>query len=222
MKTLFTLDSEGEIDERFAETESDLYFYRGFKRYEMVNHLNSVLVVISDKRTAVCDQELGVSYFEAEILAAYDYAPFGMMLPERTWSSDSVSYRYSFQSQERDDEIYGFGNSYTAEYWQYDSKLGRRWNNDPRPNPSISVYACFGNNPIFFSDILGDTLRGFDEVEQKALENFEKRVNQQVVKYKNKVQELNKQLENKELSKREIRKTKKELEIAEGELSQWQ
>jgi hypothetical protein len=37
--------------------------------------------------------------------------------------------------------------------------LGRRWNIDPKPNPSISNYACFGNNPIFYIDVLGDTIR---------------------------------------------------------------
>ncbi len=67
-------------------------------------------------------------------------------------------YRYGFQNQERDDEIAGSGNSYTAKFWQYDSRLGRRWNLDPKPNPSISQYATFANNPIFYTDILGDTI----------------------------------------------------------------
>lgn len=124
---------------------------------ELNNHLGSVLVIISDKRNPVCDQELGVSYFEAEVLAAYDYAPYGMLLPERTYSSDSVTYNFGFSNQMRDDEVYGFGNSYTAEYWQYDSRLGRRWNVDPRPVPSFSPYSCFANNPIWFSDEYGDS-----------------------------------------------------------------
>jgi hypothetical protein len=85
--------------------------------------------------------------------------PFGMIMPERTWSSDSVSYSFGFQSQMRDDEIYGEGNSYTAEYWQYDSRLGRRWNHDPKPNPSLSIYATFANNPIWFTDQGGDTIK---------------------------------------------------------------
>jgi hypothetical protein len=29
---------------------------------------------------------------------------------------------------------------------------------DPRPNPSISKYACLGNNPIWYSDKFGDTV----------------------------------------------------------------
>jgi hypothetical protein len=67
-------------------------------------------------------------------------------------------YRYGMNTQEKDNEIYGEGNSYTAEYWQYDARLGRRWNVDPKPNPSTSTYAAFANNPIWFSDVAGDTI----------------------------------------------------------------
>ncbi len=68
------------------------------------------------------------------------------------------AYRYGFNGQEKDDEIAGAGNSYTAMFWQYDPRLGRRWNLDPKPNPSISQYATFANNPIWYSDPLGDTI----------------------------------------------------------------
>ena len=54
------------------------------------------------------------------------------------------------------------GNSYTAEFWQYDPRLGRRWNIDPKSNPSISSYAAFENNPIFYIDPKGDTVRVTD------------------------------------------------------------
>ncbi len=42
-----------------------------------------------------------------------------------------IRFGLGFQGQEGDDEVAGRGNSYTAEYWQYDSRLGRRWNFDP-------------------------------------------------------------------------------------------
>lgn len=87
--------------------------------------------------------------------------PFGMSM--QSYSNIEFNYSYGMNTQEKDDEIYGEGNSYSAEYWQYDARLGRRWNNDPRPNPSMSVYACFGNNPIFTTDINGDTTWVFDE-----------------------------------------------------------
>jgi len=66
-------------------------------------------------------------------------------------------YRFGFNGQELDNEVTGVtGSHYTAEFWEYDSRLGRRWNLDPKPQISISDYACFGNSPIWYSDILGD------------------------------------------------------------------
>ena len=41
------------------------------------------------------------------------------------------AYRYGFNGQEKSDEIKGEGSSYTAEFWEYDPRIGRRWNIDP-------------------------------------------------------------------------------------------
>jgi len=76
----------------------------------------------------------------------------------KTEINNRSSYLYGFGSQEKDDEISGAGNHTTATFWEYDTRLGRRWNRDPKPNTSISEYACFANNPIFYVDINGDTL----------------------------------------------------------------
>jgi RHS repeat-associated protein len=61
-------------------------------------------------------------------------------------------YRYGFQGQEKDDEISGVGNSNTAQFWQYDTRLGRRWNVDPIVKYFESSYASYGNNPILNID----------------------------------------------------------------------
>jgi hypothetical protein len=59
-----------------------------------------------------------------------------------------------------DNEITGqTGTHTTAMFWEYDMRLGRRWNLDPKPTVGVSIYACFGNNPILYSDVYGDTLR---------------------------------------------------------------
>jgi hypothetical protein len=68
----------------------------------------------------------------------------------------TTGYRFSFNGQEKTDEIYGEGNLNTALFWEYDTRLGRRWNLDPIPNAFVSNYNCFGNNPILFSDVLGN------------------------------------------------------------------
>jgi hypothetical protein len=58
-------------------------------------------------------------------------------------------------TQEKTDEIAGAGNHTTAEFWEYDTRLGRRWNVDPITYPWQSSYACFNNNPIYFADPSG-------------------------------------------------------------------
>ncbi len=70
----------------------------------------------------------------------------------------SLSYRFQFNGQEKDDEVSGAGNTMTATFGEYDSRLGRRFNRDPKPNASLSVYSCFANNPIFYNDVDGDTV----------------------------------------------------------------
>ena len=66
------------------------------------------------------------------------------------------AYRYGFNGQEKDDEVSGSGNINTAMFWEYDTRLGRRWNLDPKPVTGYSDYSCFNNNPIVNIDILGD------------------------------------------------------------------
>jgi LysM repeat protein len=77
-----------------------------------------------------------------------------MSMPGRKYTAPSSSYRYGFNSQERSTEIND--NSYTALFWEYDARIGRRWNIDPVIQPSESGYACFNNNPILITDLNGD------------------------------------------------------------------
>lgn len=77
-----------------------------------------------------------------------------MDMPGRTFVIGN-GYRYSINGQEKTPEI--APNTTTAEFWQYDSRIVRRWNVDTKPNFSISPYNCFNGNPIWFSDLLGDT-----------------------------------------------------------------
>jgi len=64
-------------------------------------------------------------------------------------------YRFGFNGQERDDEVAGGGNIMSAEFWEYDARLGRRWNLDPVVYAWQSGYVCFNNSPIFFYDYYG-------------------------------------------------------------------
>lgn len=75
---------------------------------------------------------------------------------------------FGFNGQEKDNEVAGEGNSYTAEFWHYDTRLGRRFNLDPVDQISISNYAAFRNNPIIFIDPLGDEVVNGDQLDANA------------------------------------------------------
>ena len=69
-----------------------------------------------------------------------------MLMQGRTYQATPTSkYRYSINGQEKESELND--NITTAEYWEYDSRIVRRWNVDPRPNVSISPYNCFAGSP---------------------------------------------------------------------------
>jgi hypothetical protein len=70
-------------------------------------------------------------------------------------SSNVDGYRYGFNGQMKSPEL--GSDNYTALYWEYRGATGSRWNLDPKGNASISPYATFNNNPIYYSDPLGDT-----------------------------------------------------------------
>jgi hypothetical protein len=130
-----------------------LPFVRGIKQYELSNHLGNVLVTVSDKKIGHSSGGSTVDYYTADVITANDYYPFGMMQPGRKFSAGS-SYRYGFNGQEKDKELNE--NTNTAQYWEYDARIGRRWNLDPVVKFYESPYACFNNNPVLFSDINGD------------------------------------------------------------------
>ena len=80
---------------------------------------------------------------------------FGMLMKERTFSSEH--YRYGFNSQEKDDEISGEGNTIAFEARIYDSRLGRFLSHDPLEfkYPRQSTYVFAANNSIALLDHLG-------------------------------------------------------------------
>jgi len=105
------------------------------KRFELVEQCDDVLLV-------------------ANVLNSQDYYPFGMVMPGRSFQG-SDGYRYGFNAMERDDEVAGNGNSYTAPFWQYDSRVVKRWNIDPVVKVFESPYAALANNPVWFTDPSG-------------------------------------------------------------------
>jgi hypothetical protein len=80
-----------------------------------------------------------------------------MTMPGRNFTA-GIGYRYSINGQEKTPEI--APNTTTAMYWEYDSRIMRRWNVDPVVKEHESPYLCFSGNPIWFSDRNGDDPNG--------------------------------------------------------------
>jgi hypothetical protein len=118
------------------------------KNYELSDHLGNVTITLTDRKF------LYSGYYSPDMQYVADYFPFGYPMPDRAKYLES--YRFGFNGQESDNEVYGDKQSYTAEFWQYDTRLGRRWNIDPKGNPWESPYSTFAGNPILFSDPDGD------------------------------------------------------------------
>ena len=137
----------------------------GMKQYEGTNHLGNVLSVFSDLPMGVnSGNTIGLNI--ANVIQASDYYAFGMTMPGRTFSGGG--YRYGFGGQELDPET--ANGTYTAEFWEYDSRIGRRWNRDQlvKKYPWQSPYAAFNNNPIYFNDPTGLVGEPPEEQEQKT------------------------------------------------------
>ena len=59
-------------------------------------------------------------------------------------STNIGGYRYFFNGQEGDNEVFGEVANFGYEFRQYDSRLGRWWSVDPKWNCINAIfYACF-------------------------------------------------------------------------------
>lgn len=134
----------------------------GYRNYELTDHLGNVLATVLDRKTGKDPVTIGslqkYTHWHADLAGVQDYYPFGMLMPGRyKFAGDSSEYRFGFNGQQRTDEIAGKGNHNTALFWEYDTRLGRRWNVDPVDQISISNYAVLALNPISHVDPLGNT-----------------------------------------------------------------
>jgi hypothetical protein len=73
----------------------------------------------------------GVDYTKKGIATKVriNYTTFGSPMPGRQFNANA--YKYGFNGMEKDDEVSGTGNTMTAEFWEYDTRLGKRWNIEP-------------------------------------------------------------------------------------------
>lgn len=126
----------------------------GDKNYELTNHLGNVLSTVTDRKIPI-NNGGQIDGYQADISSATQYYPFGYPIAQYPANN---SYRYGFNGQEKDDEITGVqGSHYTAQFWEYDARIGRRWNVDPKSKTPISPFSVFDLNPIANTDNDGDS-----------------------------------------------------------------
>jgi len=146
-------------------------FTRGEKVFELSNHLGNVLVTVSDRKVQVeekictgipdpftgeCSEYTGtglVASYEADVITANDYYPFGMAMPGRTYNA--ANYRYGFNGKENDKDISEGGQDYGMRI--YDSRIGKFLSVDPlsKSYPYLTPYQFASNKPINCVDLDG-------------------------------------------------------------------
>jgi hypothetical protein len=126
-------------------------------------------------------------------LIQINYHPGGMRMIGRNYQAGTRSYRYSINGQEVESELNK--NITTALYWEYDSRIGIRWNLDPIQKVNESPYITFANNPVWFKDPFGnDTTKyyGNDRALLMTIGNGKVGYNRAMVIKDNKVQAVKK------------------------------
>jgi len=115
------------------------------RQYELINHLSSVLTLVSDDRKLNSDEGSSM----VNIKSASDYYPGGMLQNGRHYYENHKSI-FKHQGQESDDEIAGVGTNYLYKYRMSDSRLNRFWSLDPASSSIFdkSAYSFGGNRLI--------------------------------------------------------------------------
>lgn len=138
------------------QTTDTLQYFEGLKNYELTNHLGNVQVVLSDKKIGIDDNSNTFNdEWITEQISGQDYYPFGMLMPERSFSYEN--YGFGFNNQEKDDEIKGEGNILDFGERMYDPRLSRFFSVDGLTShyPWYSPYQFAGNKPIWAIDLDG-------------------------------------------------------------------
>lgn len=138
------------------ESTSSITFVRDQKFFELGNHLGNVLATVSDVKKERSVDGSTVNHYEADLVSAQDYYPFGMLEPGRSWNAGE--YRYGFNGKENDNEVKGEGNQIDFIGRSFDPRIGRWLSVDPKrmKSPGITPYRFGFNDPIRYKDPDGE------------------------------------------------------------------
>ena len=105
--------------------------YRGYKQYELANHLGNVLATISDRKFGVTSGGSSlIDHYDPHIVTAQDYYPFGMLSRVALPNSD-VPYTHGFNGKWNDNEVKWLGNQQDYGMRIYDPRIGKFLSVDP-------------------------------------------------------------------------------------------
>ena len=150
-------DKQQEFSISFGDIESEGKYYArvlGQKQYELKDHLGNVRVLVSDRKLLEDRNQDGEPEVRAEVLASYNYYPFGMQHPGRTYEG-SAEYRFGFNGKEKDNS-FGVTN-YDYGFRIYNPQIAKFLSVDPltKEYPWYTPYQFAGNKPVWAVDLDG-------------------------------------------------------------------
>jgi|GEM_PF-4168856 len=126
-------------------------FESGNDNYILGDANGNTKLTIRDTRTQVPDpaNPLLVLYYKAVVSTATFHSSYGANAKTYNGGFEQAN----FNGQRKSLEI--GADAQTAEFWEYNGDVGRRWNVDPIPKHFLSNYSVFGGNPLLYSDPSG-------------------------------------------------------------------
>ena len=117
-----------------------------------------MLVTVSDRKMGVDSNNDGViDYYNANVVTANDYYPFGQGINDRQFALNNSQFRYGFNNKEKDNDINGTSVDYDYGARIYDARVARFLSVDPLMGkyPELSAYQFASDNPISGIDLDG-------------------------------------------------------------------
>ncbi|MBR3467951.1 MAG: hypothetical protein IKH15_12140 [Bacteroidales bacterium] len=126
----------------------------GHRLYELTDHLGNVTTTLPDRKyiTPNADNEL---IYIPDAVTYTDYYPFGFPMPRPGFTTGG--YRYFFNGQEADNEVFGEGALHAFEYRMHDTRIGRFWSVDPLAGdyPMLTPFQFASCSPVLLVDVEG-------------------------------------------------------------------
>jgi RHS repeat-associated protein len=98
-----------------------------------------------------------------------------VLYQRHTQSANTGGYRYFFNGQEVDNEVFGETANFGYEFRQYDSRLGRWWSVDPKwgEYPGNSPFVFCKDSPIMLMDVKGREASETSSLDPETVTEFE-------------------------------------------------